>query len=82
MRILQGRLSYGVVAACAAVLLMPGVADAYIGPGVGISAVGSFFALLGAIVFAIVGFIWYPIKRLLRAVRRKRDTAKAETLSA
>jgi hypothetical protein len=33
-------------------------------------------------VFAIVGFIWYPIKRLLRAVRRKRDTAKAETLSA
>jgi hypothetical protein len=82
MRILQGRLSYGVVAACAAVLLMPGVADAYIGPGVGISAVGSFFALLGAIVFAIVGFIWYPIKRLLRAVRRKRDTAKAETRSA
>ena len=82
MRILQGRLSYGVVAACAAVLLMQGVADAYIGPGVGISAVGSFFALLGAIVFAIVGFIWYPIKRLLRAVRRKRDTAKAETLSA
>ena len=82
MRILQGRLSYCFVAACAVVLLMPGAADAYIGPGVGISAIGSFFALLGAIVFAIVGFIWYPIKRLLRAARRKRDTAKAETLSA
>ena len=82
MRILQDRISYCVALVCAALLLMPSVAHAYIGPGVGISAIGSFFALVGAIVFAIVGFIWYPLKRLLRAVRRKRDTTKAETLSA
>ena len=82
MRILQGRLSYCFALACAALLLMPDAAHAYIGPGVGISAIGSFFALIGAIIFAIVGFIWYPIKRLLRAIRRKRDTGKAETQSA
>jgi hypothetical protein len=82
MSILNGRLSYRFVAVCAMALLVPGVADAYIGPGVGISAIGSFFALLGAIVFAIIGFIWYPIKRLIRAVKRKRDTGKAETQSA
>jgi len=70
------------VAVCALLLLAPGVAHAYIGPGVGISAVGTLFALAGAIVFAIVGFVWYPIRRMIRAVRRKRRTDGSETLSA
>jgi hypothetical protein len=81
MRILKSQLSYCLLT-CAVLLLVPDVAHAYIGPGVGISAIGSFFALVGAIIFAIVGFIWYPVKRLLRAVRRKRETGKAETQSA
>ena len=41
----------------------PSVAEAYIGPGAGISAIGSFLALLGGIVLAIVGFVWFPLKR-------------------
>ena len=81
MKILRDQLTFSLAAACAALLLVPNEAHAYIGPGVGISAIGSFFALLGAIVFAIVGFVWYPVKRLLRAVKRKRDTGKAETSS-
>ena len=48
-------------------------AEAYIGPGAGISAIGTVVALLGAILLAIVGFIWYPIKRLLLKFRKKRD---------
>ena len=39
---------------------------AYIGPGAGIGAIGTFFAVIGAVVLLIVGFLWYPIKRMLR----------------
>lgn len=42
----------------------------YIGPGGMLSAIGSFVALLGAVVFAAIGFVWYPLKRLLRRMRR------------
>lgn len=59
------------ILAAAWLLVLPATADAYIGPGAGITAIGSVIAFLGAVLFAIVGFIWYPIKRLLRAVRGK-----------
>lgn len=41
-------------------------AIAYVGPGAGLSAIGSFLALVVAVVAAILGFLWYPIKRLLK----------------
>lgn len=46
--------------------LTPTLAQAYIGPGAGISAIGAALALIAAVFFAIVGFVWYPAKRLLR----------------
>ena len=46
-------------------LLSANQAMAYVGPGAGLSAIGSFIALLFAIVVAIFGFIWFPVKRLL-----------------
>ena len=46
-------------------VFLPQTLFAYIGPGTGLSAIGSFLALLVGIVIAILGFIWYPIKRLL-----------------
>ena len=55
-------------------VLLPGVAEAYVGPGAGLSAIGTLVALVGAVILAIVGFIWYPIKRLLR--RGKENTAE------
>jgi hypothetical protein len=42
---------------------------AYIGPGAGLSAIGSVLALVGAVLLMILGFVWYPVKRIL--VRRK-----------
>jgi len=50
-----------------------GSAWAYIGPGAGISAVGTVVALLGALVLMIVGFVWYPVKRLRRKLREARN---------
>ena len=40
---------------------------AYVGPGAGLSAIGTLIAVIGAVLLAVVGFVWYPIKRLLKA---------------
>ena len=51
---------------------MPATALAYIGPGAGITAIGTVLALVGAVVVAIVGFVWYPIKHLVKRLRKGR----------
>ncbi len=48
------------------VLAAPFPAEAYIGPGAGLSALGSLVALVGAFFLLLAGFVWYPVKRLLR----------------
>ena len=50
---------------------------AYIGPGAGIGAIGTFFAVIGAVVLLIVGFLWYPVKRMLR--KKKAAPVQAST---
>ena len=54
--------------------LSAGPAYAYIGPGAGLTAIGTVLALGAAILLAIVGFVWYPVKRL----RQSRKAAAAE----
>ena len=46
------------------ILCLPNTIFAYIGPGAGLSAIGSFIALIFGIILAFLGFLWYPIKRL------------------
>ncbi|HEY9198823.1 MAG TPA: hypothetical protein VIR60_05600 [Gammaproteobacteria bacterium] len=55
--------------------LFPATASAYVGPGAGLSAVGAIFALVAALGLAVVGFVWYPVKRLLQ--RNSSRTADA-----
>jgi hypothetical protein len=50
------------------VILFPQAAAAYVGPGSGITVIGAALAFIGAILLAIVGFIWYPLKRAWRAM--------------
>ena len=45
---------------------MPYVAEAYVGPGAGIGTIATIVLLIVAILLAIIGFAWYPIKRMLR----------------
>lgn len=59
------------------IALAPSAALAYVGPGAGLSALGSLFSLLAAVGLAIVGFIWYPIRRLLRRFSSK-ETSPGE----
>ena len=62
--------------------LAPSAAFAYVGPGSGITAIGAALALVGSIVLAIVGFVWYPLKRLLQSRRRTRQTAERASADA
>ena len=50
---------------------IPQEAFAYIGPGTGISAIGSVLALLAGIIVAFLGILWYPIKRLFGKKKSK-----------
>lgn len=45
-------------------------AFAYIGPGAGLTIIGSVLAVFGAIILLMVGFVWYPIKRLLQRSKK------------
>ena len=58
-------------------MLLPIVTYAYIGPGAGLGAIGTAIALLGALILLIVGFVWYPVRRLLR----RRKTVNAQNKS-
>jgi len=47
---------------------------AYVGPGAGLSAIGSVLAFVGAILLMIVGFLWYPLKRLIKGIKKQETT--------
>ncbi|MFO7917074.1 MAG: hypothetical protein R6V13_03215 [Anaerolineae bacterium] len=46
-------------------LFVPQTAHAYGGPGSVISGIGALLALVGVVIAAIFGFLWFPIKRLI-----------------
>ena len=53
----------------------PGPAWAYIGPGTSMGAVGVFVAVVGGVFLLLVGFLWYPIRRVIRGRRNAEDLA-------
>ncbi len=68
---LSHRLPAALSMALTFLLISTAPASAYIGPGAGITAIGTVLALIGAVLLAIVGFLWYPIRRFLRNRRAK-----------
>lgn len=58
--------------------LTPVTASAYVGPGAGLGAIGALLALIGTLLLAIVGFVWYPVKRMLK----KRGAQSDESASS
>ena len=60
-------------------LCMSTPALAYIGPGAGLGAIGTAIALVGAIVLLIVGFFWYPLKRMIKGRQPKDEQEVPES---
>lgn len=58
-----------------ALTLMPVAASAYIGPGAGLGAIGALFAIIGAVFLAIVGLLWYPLKRMIKGKKSSANSA-------
>jgi hypothetical protein len=51
------------------------IAHAYVGPGLGLGVIGAIVGIIVAVFLAIVGVIWYPLKRMMRKLK----TVKANT---
>ena len=70
------RFVSGSMLVLAALAASTGMAEAYIGPGAGLSAIGSVISVVSAMFLAIAGFVWYPIKRLLKRGKAKASDEK------
>jgi cobalamin synthase len=62
-------MNRSIVPAFLFVVLFSRPAMAYIGPGAGLAAIAIFFAVIAAVGVAFIGFLWYPLRRLLRRAR-------------
>lgn len=55
---------------------------AYGGPGSIISGIGALIAVVAALFASILGFLWFPLKRLIRKVRgddRRQEVGSVES---
>lgn len=59
-----------------ALLAMPSLCYAYVGPGIGLTVITSLLALGSAFFITVFGFIWMPIKRFLKG--EDSDTENSE----
>jgi hypothetical protein len=66
-------------AAAAFGLLVPTAAAAYGGPGSVITGIGAFLAALAAVAAAVLGFLWFPLKKLIRKLRGDPAGSEAES---
>jgi hypothetical protein len=56
----------------ATLLLLAGSAEAYVGPGAGLSALGAVWGLIAAIGTALGFVLLWPIRSLIRSMRARR----------
>lgn len=67
-----------ILAAAAAIttITLPALAEAYVGPGAGLSLLGALWALLIALGTAIAFVVAWPLRKMIR--RRRAERAAAE----
>ena len=70
------------LAAVSAILLMTAAspASAYLGPGVGLGALGVALGIVGSVILGIFSILWYPFKRLIRKFRRQVTALRTPSL--
>lgn len=59
-------------------LVQPATALAYVGPGAGLSVIGSLLAFFAAIIVGIFGFLWFPVRRILRKRKQAKEQASGD----
>ena len=63
-------------------LAWPDPAAAYVGPGAGLTVIGAALAFIASIVFGILGFLWYPLKRLFRAISKRGADRRSDSIDS
>ena len=53
------------------IIVFPNSGFAYLGPGTGVGVILGSIGILFAIIIALFGLIWFPIKRLLKSKKTK-----------
>ncbi len=61
------------------VMVFSGTVSAYVGPGAGLTLIGSLIGLVVAIVTALAIILFWPIRALIRKIRGKK-VAEEETV--
>lgn len=51
---------------CGMVLVSAGSAQAYVGPGLGLGALGAVLGVVLSVILALFAIFWYPLKRLFK----------------
>ncbi len=59
--------------ALALLVVAPTPAAGYVGPGAALAMIGAALAFLAAIFMTIGGFVWYPLKRIWKALGGGRE---------
>jgi predicted AlkP superfamily phosphohydrolase/phosphomutase len=72
------RFGFCALATVALVLLAAGSAAAYVGPGAGFAVLSSFLTLFLAFLYSVFAFLTWPLRQLLRLLRRRRAYRKAK----
>jgi hypothetical protein len=67
----------GRILALASVLLFlaPEPVYGYVGPGTGLAIIGAAVAFIASLFMGVLGFVWYPFKRLYRVLIGKSDAS-------
>jgi hypothetical protein len=52
---------------------LPSTCLAYVGPGSGVTMFWALLAVLGAILFTVVGLVLWPVRLLMRSIKRKKS---------
>ena len=74
----RGRLHGAVLAVFVAALVIPSLSYAYIGPGAGFAFLTSFLVLFATFFLAFVFFLTWPIRFLIKRVRRRGRIVKGD----
>ncbi|WP_289020734.1 hypothetical protein [Desulfobacter postgatei] len=51
-------------------IMNPVCAMAYIGPGLATGTIGVILGVLGSLCIAVFALVWYPIKRVLKKIKK------------
>lgn len=66
-------------ATCLLPAMLPTAALAYVGPGAGLSLLGALWALLAAVMMALLFILAWPLRRMMRRRRLRQQQASAQS---